>query len=77
MCSAKINPRQFWKFLNSQLKVHPKIDSLKCRDNTDTHLDNEKSEQLNNFTREDSLDIPSFSLNTEIDPLSVLNLYHR
>ena len=32
--NVKINPRQFWKYVNSQLKVHPKIDSLQCLDNT-------------------------------------------
>ena len=61
--SAKTNPRQFWKYVNSQLKIHPKIDSLKCPDNTVAHSDIEKSEQLNKyfssvFTREDSSDIP-------------------
>ena len=73
--NVKINPRQFWKYVNSQLKVHPKIDSLQCLDNTVSHLDSEKSEQLNKyfssvFTREDSSDIPPFSLDADIDPLT-------
>ena len=73
--NVKINPRQFWKYVNSQLKVHPKIDSLQCPDNTVSHLDSEKSEQLNKyfssvFTREDSLDIPPFSLDADIGPLT-------
>jgi len=76
--NAKINPRQFWKYVNSQLKVNPKI-SLRCPVNTVVHLDGEKSEQLNSyfpsvFTKEDSSNIPAWTL--ILIPLLELNLHH-
>jgi len=46
--NSKINPRQFWKHINSQLKVYSKVDSLLCPVNTVVHLDGKKlsTEQL-------------------------------
>ena len=62
---AKENPRQLWKYINSQLKVRPSLDSLRGPNDTVIHSDYEKCELLNNyfasvFTREDLTSIPSF-----------------
>ena len=62
---AKENPRQLWKFINSQLKVRPSLDSLCGPNDTVIHSDKEKCELLNEyfasvFTREDLTSIPSF-----------------
>ena len=40
--NVRANPRQFQKYANSQLKLHPKIDSLHCSDNTIIYSGNEK-----------------------------------
>ena len=69
------NPRQFWRYVNSQLKVHPKMDSLKDSDNMVAYLDSEKSELLNSYfssilTNEDLSYIPSFKLNFDINLLA-------
>lgn len=72
---AKENPRQLWKYINSQLKVHPSIDSIRNPDNTISHSDGEKCESLNGyfagvFTREDLSSVPSFYIPNVVDPLS-------
>jgi len=44
---AKTNPRQLWKYINLQLKVHLLLGSLRGPDNTLVYSDSEKCELLN------------------------------
>jgi len=46
---AKENPKTLWKYINSQLKVHPSIDSLHGPDNTVLNSDSDKCELLNDY----------------------------
>ena len=75
----KTHPRNFWKYVNSQLKVRPSLDTLHHPDNTVAHLDSEKSELLNNyfssvFAQENLLSTPSFNLDKSIDPFADIEI---
>jgi len=71
--------RNFWKYVNSQLKVRPSLDILHRPDNTIAHLDCEKSELLNNYfssvsTQENLSSIPSFNLDKSIDRITNIEI---
>ena len=72
---AKTTPRQLWKYINSQLKVHPPLDSLRGPDNILVYSDSEKCELLNDhfasvFTQEDLSSVPSLYVPQIVDPLA-------
>jgi len=47
--NIKNNPKAFWRFVNSRLKVHPTIDGLQRLDGSTAHTDRAKAETLNHF----------------------------
>ena len=47
--NCNVNVKQFWKYVNSRLKIRPSISALKQPDNSVTHSDQEKSELFNDF----------------------------
>ena len=66
--NIKHNPKAFWKYINSRLKVHPTIDDLQCPNGSTAHTDKDKAEALNNFftsvfTQEDLSSIQCLSYN--------------
>jgi len=43
---VKRNPKAFWHYVNSKLKTHPSIESLKLGDGTEAVTDQEKVDVL-------------------------------
>ena len=78
--NIKQNPKDFWKYINSRLKVRPTIDDLQCLDGSTAHTDKDKTEALNNFftsifTQENLSSIPSFTLDTTVPLLQNCNYF--
>ena len=77
--NVKHNPKAFWKYINSRLKVRPTIDDLQCPDGSTAHTDKDKAEALNNFftsifTQENLSSIPSFTLDTTVPLLQLVTV---
>ena len=69
--NIKHNPKAFWKYINSRLKVRPTINDHQCPDGSTAHTDKDKADALNNFftsifTQENLSSITSFTLDTTV-----------
>ena len=77
--NIKSNPKAFWRYVNSRLKVHPTIGDLQCPDGSTAHLDKDKAELLNQyftsvFTHENLSVIPSFTLDHAVPSLHTVKI---
>ena len=77
--NIKQNPKAFWKYIISRLKVRPTIDDLQCPDGSTAHTDKDKAEALSNFftsifTQENLSSIPSFTLDTTVPLLQTVTI---
>jgi len=62
--NVKSKPKAFWQYVNSKVKIHPKITELLHSDSTVTSSDSEMATLFNNyfstvFTNEDTTSIPA------------------
>ena len=77
--NIKNNPKAFWRYVNSRLKVHLTINDLQCPDGSTAHIDRDKAETLNHFftsvfTQENLSLIPSFTLDCTVTPLRTVTI---
>ena len=68
---AKLNPKAFFKYVNSKIKIKEGVSNLIKNDGSVTKSDEEKAETLNTFfqsvyTKEDKTNLPSFEDKTEV-----------
>ena len=78
---AKVNPKGFFKYVNSKIKPKEDISNLKMQDGELTENDTQKAEVLNAFfhsvfTDEDKNDLPIFKKQTDAI-LSYVNITEK
>ena len=76
---AKSNPKIFWRYINSQLKVRLTINSLKKPDGTDTQDSSEIADVFieyfsSVFTLSENNAVPQFHLDHEVSPITDINI---
>ena len=79
LLNVKQNPKAFWKYINSRLKICPTINDLQCSDGSTAHTDQDKVDVLNKyftsvFTQENLPTIPSFTLGTSVPLLETVTI---
>ena len=77
--NIKSNPKAFWRYINSRLKVHSTIGDLQCPDGSTVHLDKDKAEIPNQFftsvfTHKKLSVIPSFTLDHAVPSLHTVKI---
>ena len=77
--SERTNPKRFWNYVKSKIKVKPSIPNLKSCDGTEACTDLEKATALNLFftsifTRENLDDIPDIDSYSFDEPLSDISI---
>ena len=70
------NPKDFWKYVNSQLKTRPAINEIQLPDGTVTQDDLQKAEAFNRFftsifTKEAPAHLPSLHIDHFVDPVGL------
>jgi len=76
---TKSNPKIFWRYINSQLKVRPTINSLKKPDWTDTQDSREIADVFNEyfssvFTLSENNTVLQFQLDREVSPIADIDI---
>ena len=78
--NIKVNPKAFWKYVNSNLKIKLPVDTLRTRDDREATLNQEKANTLNEyftsiFTKEDLSNVNHLVLMAGTQDFSRRQLY--